>query len=170
MWRNSLHRNWFSLFYCPFLAWDFFHFHARHDNPCPILSSMPSMTFLSLSLSVSFFTMPGMNIPCQAQSPSLSENEACDISARQYSWAMKQCFSCLCCLYFSWWTCTSCNIKHFITINLNSYTAFNYGRAWQKIFHAETTKFQDLSRNFSFQAVHGSKALIIITFFSTLSK
>ena len=46
-----------------------------------------------------------------------------------------------------------CNIKRFITINLNSYTAFNYVRAWRKIFHAETIKFQDLSWNFSFQAV-----------------
>lgn len=48
-----------------------------------------------------------------------------------------------------------CNIKRFITINLNSYTAFNYVRAWPKIFHAETIKFQDLSWNFSFQAVIG---------------
>ena len=87
MWRNSLNGHWFSLFYCPFLAWHFVNFHARHDNPCPILSSMPSMTFfLSLSLYL-FFTMPGMKIPCEPQSPSLSENETRDISARLYSWA-----------------------------------------------------------------------------------
>ena len=45
---------------------------------------MPGMTILMLgwlacpawlfSLSLSFFTMPGMNIPCEPQSPSLSEN------------------------------------------------------------------------------------------------
>ena len=47
-----------------------------------------------------------------------------------------------------------CNIKRFITINLSSYTALNYMRAWRKRFHAETINFQDLSWNFSFQAVY----------------
>ena len=46
-----------------------------------------------------------------------------------------------------------CVAKRFITINLNSYTASHYVRAWRKIFHAENIKFQDLSWNFSLQAV-----------------
>ena len=46
-----------------------------------------------------------------------------------------------------------CNIKRFITINLNSCTALNYVRAWRNNFHAETIQFQDLPWNFSFQAV-----------------
>ena len=46
-----------------------------------------------------------------------------------------------------------CNIKRCMTINLNSYIALNYVTAWRNNFHAETIKFQDLSWNFSFQAV-----------------
>ena len=87
---DSLNRNWFALFFRFFLGWHFIPFHARHDNPCAWLTSMPSMT--SVSLSLSFFTMPGMNIPCEPQSPSLSENEACDLSVRQYSWAWSSFF------------------------------------------------------------------------------
>ena len=50
------------------------------------------------------------------------------------------------CVMFS----RSCNIKRFITINLNRYTALNYVRAWRNNFHGETIKFRDSSWNFSF--------------------
>ena len=110
---DSLNRNWFALFFRSFLGWHFVHSHARHDSPYGWLTSMPSMTFVSLSLLL--FTMPGMNIPCEPQSPSLSENEACDLSVRQCLWAWSSFFSCLCCLYFNWWTCTLCFHGHAIS-------------------------------------------------------
>ena len=55
-------------------------------NPYPTLPYATLLArptrLLSIYLSRSF-TMPGMNIPCEPQSPSLSENEACDIIVRQ---------------------------------------------------------------------------------------
>ena len=98
-----------------------------------------------------------MNIPCEPQSLSLSENEVCDIIVRQYSWAWSNFFMSLLPLFqlmnlYAMFSCP-CNIKRFITINFISYTTLNYVRAWRKIFHAVTIKFQDLSWKFSFQAV-----------------
>ena len=157
MCRNSLNRNWFSLFYCPFLAWHFVHFHARHDNPCPILSSMPSMTFFFLSLCV-FFHHAGHEHSVWAP-VSLSfgkwgvwhKRETILMSIKQFFFRSLLPLFQLTNLYLMF-SCP-CNIKRVITINLNSYTPFNYVRAWRKIFHAEAIKFQDLSRNFSLQDV-----------------
>ena len=110
----------------------------------------------SLSLSLSS--------PCRAwtfhvrpKSPSLSENEACDMMVRQNSWAWSNFFMFLSPLsqlmnLYVMFSCP-CNIKSFITTNLNSYIAVNYVRAWRNNFYAEKIKFQDLSWNFSFQAV-----------------
>ena len=62
-----------------------------------------------------------------------------------------------------------CVAKRFITINLNSYAAYHYVRAWRKLLHAENIKFQDLSWNFSFQAVRLSICtnIPILLFYTT---
>ena len=76
------------------LIWTFLHDISLIFMPSktiPMLDWVACPAWL-FSLSLSFFTMPGMNIPCEPQSPSLSENEACDMTVRQNSWAWSNFF------------------------------------------------------------------------------
>ena len=123
------------------------------------LNSMSSMTFLPLSLSpsLSSFTMLGKNIPCETQISLSFRKWGVWYDRETKLMSMKQFFMFLSPLsqlmnLYVMFSCP-CNIKSFITTNLNSYIAVNYVRAWRNDFYAETIKFQDSSWNFSFQAV-----------------